>query len=279
MTLVAVLALLNMGFRQAKPEDVAKQSIQQAEERFSIGEHLEFYQFSTINFDGSHEGGQMFIIFRYRGDEVWGIFRQLATENRPGVTLLNIQRRGQIPELYLYDPARDYAGKVPLSRIFTRFGATAWYLEGIFDDDKNDWRYDLRGEIIFRGQPVQRIMKRYADDALRQALPYDFRMLHINRSKRPVYTEFIGFNGNIVYSLELLSTEEFMAEGRWQERTKQVRLTDWREDRSTVLTRLRSSWNPRLEDDVFTPDFAAQWDARTDEEFLAKLGSAQEGVF
>lgn len=261
-------------FRTVSPQTLAEEKVKRLEEGFSISRHAELYRYVRQLADGSSETGEMCIIFEYHADKVLGVFRVFPSEYTQGATLLNIQRFGDLPELYLCDPAKNVCGRIPLDRIDEKLANTDWFLEGIFDDDKNDWSYVTAGTSQIRGRLCSVIEARYENPDLAAASPFAFRRMYLEkRDSRPVTNEYFDRSGFLRYTLELLSSEQFELLGKKQNRPSQLMLRDYETSTTTLLTRVRSAWNPELPQIIVDADQIAQWDAETDEALYSALSA------
>ncbi|WP_309385389.1 outer membrane lipoprotein-sorting protein [Cerasicoccus frondis] len=272
LSLLLIAALPLVGFRTVSPEEKAKEIIQRAEGHFSIQEYAELYRYVRITNLGEVYEGQMLIIFRYQNNEIQGVFRLIPDDDNEGVTLLSLQKPNQLPELAFFDHNTDQGGPVSLKDLKTKLGDTDWYFEGIYDDDHNPWYYNKVGTAYFRGDTVDVIQSRYRDPKLRDAVGYDYRhMLVRQENERPLSIEFYDFADQLIYSVEILSNEDFEFRGEQKSRAKQIQLIDYQTGSTTVLTRIRSNWNPQLPDNIFNLENVEQWNASTDRLVTTKL--------
>jgi len=276
--ILLLAAILLSGFRVLSPEEAAKRVIRQNEENFAVQEHAELYRYVRVTADGKIYRGDMLIIFRYNDDFVSGVFRLLPDDDNQGVTLISHQVPGETPRLSHYDDNTDSGGLVDPGEITTKLGDTDWFFEGIFDDDKNSWSYRKIGVTKFRGHNADVIQARYNDPALREATGYDHRKLIVRRSDgAPLSSEFYNDRGEIVYLIDLLDRDVFEFRGEKQVRTRQLQLTDFEGRSSTIMTRLRSNWDPQLPSEIFDLDYAGQWDAETDQMIISRLHPPGKG--
>ncbi|WP_269538894.1 outer membrane lipoprotein-sorting protein [Cerasicoccus fimbriatus] len=268
--LLASLALL--GFRTVSPEERAKDIIQRAEGHFTIQEYAELYRYVRITNDGDVFEGQMLIIFRYKDDKINGVFRLLPDDDNKGVTLLSRQEPNQRPKLEMYDHNTDEGGPVELSEVRKKLGDTDWYLEGIYDDDHNPWIYENVKSANYRGYDVDVIVGRYRERDMRDATGYDHRRMLIRKSdEQPLSIEFYDYSGQLIYCVDLLSNEHFDFQGETKSRTRQLQLIDFQTGSTTVLTRIRSNWNPQLPEKIYALEYADDWNEETDRLVTSKL--------
>lgn len=269
--LVCFAALTGLGFRMVSPEDRARELIERAERHFGVSEHAELYRYARITNDGEVFQGQMLIIFRYHEDEVNGVFRLLPDDDNEGVTLICQQVKGEYPMVSVHDHNQDRGGPVKPEEIRQKLGDTDWFFEGIYDDDKNPWTYRKVGVERYRGHTTDVIEASYSDPKLKEATGYDYRRIYIRQNDdAPLCSEFYD-DGKVIYTIELLNRDHFQYQGKDQIRTKQLQLIDFNVGSTTVLTRVHSNWNPQLPDEIFTLEFADDWNADTDAIIVSKL--------
>ncbi|WP_309397680.1 outer membrane lipoprotein-sorting protein [Cerasicoccus maritimus] len=271
--LLLLLATLPLaGFRTISPEERAKEIVQRAEGHFSIQEYAELYRYVRITNEGQVFEGKMLIIFRYQPGEINGVFRLIPDGDNQGVTLLSKQVANQLPQLTFYDKNKNTGGAVALKDVRQKLGDTDWYFEGIYDDDHNPWYYQKLDSSYYRGSPVDVIQSRYREPEMRDAVGYDYRRIYIRqKDEQPMSIEFFDFSGQLVYAVDILSNEHFEFQGEQKSRAKQIQLIDYQAGSTTVLTRIRSNWNPQLPDEIFELDFADDWNADTDRQVTSKL--------
>jgi len=271
LLLVFILAVAGLGFRMISPEEKAREKVLNAERHFGIREHAELYRYARITNEGEVFQGEMLIIFRYGEKEVNGVFRLLPDDDNEGVTLISKQAKGEFPQLSVYDHNKDEGGPVKPEELRQKLGDTDWFFEGVYDDDKNSWSYKNVGVISYRGQTVDVIQAAYTNPDLKAATGYDYRRVYIRQSdEAPMCLEFYD-DGNVIYAIDLLNRDHFQYQGRDQIRTKQLQLIDYVAGSTTVLTRVRSNWNPLLPDNLYDLDFADDWDAETDAKIVSRL--------
>lgn len=273
LLLLFLFAFISVGFRPISPEERARQLIKQSENHFGVTEHAELYRYVRVTQSGDVYDGRMLIIFRYHEDQVNGVFRLLPDNDNKGVTLISRQLKGELPELAYFDHNDGKGGPVTLDRLKQKLGDTDWFFEGIYDDDKNPWTYRKTGVVEHRGQNCDVIEARYNNPKLRDAVGYDYRRIFVRQSdQQPLCSEFFD-NDQIIYAIELLSSESFEFQGHSQMRTMQLQLIDFKEGSCTVLTRIRSNWNPTLPPEIFDLSKAQDWNAETDAMITRKLMS------
>ncbi len=81
----------------------------------------------------------MLVLYSYKRDAVYGLFRILKSGKNQGYNFLSIQRKGELPELYVYNPDRSAVRDVSKMGFDDTLGNTPWYFEDILDDDKEEW--------------------------------------------------------------------------------------------------------------------------------------------
>lgn len=271
LLLLFIFSLGALGFRISSPEDRARELIRRAENHFGVSEHAELYRYVRVTNDGDVFEGRMLIIFRYEDKEVNGVFRLLPDDDNEGVTLISKQVPGEFPKISVYDHNKDQGGPVAPEQLHQKLGDTDWFFEGIYDDDKNPWTYKNIGTVQHRGQSADVIEARYSDPKFRDAVGYDYRRIYLRTSdEAPLSSEFYK-SDELIYAIELLNREPFEFQGKSQVRTKQLQLIDFEAGSTTILTRVRSNWNPMFEDYIYALDFADDWDASTDEMVTSKL--------
>lgn len=272
-TAILPICVLLCGFRPIDTRQSAEQRVRKSEARFNVGEHMELYHFVRIDRNNRVEQGRMLLAFRYEEAAVYGVFRQLPEGDRRGVTLLNHQYIGRLPKLYLHDPAKPYTGAIPMRGIWQKFGDTDWFLESIFDDDKNPWSYTQLGRQTLYGKPHTIIEATYASPVLRDAVPYTKRRFLLDSATQyPSLSEFYASDGTLLFSISLLEVETFEIDQATQRRTSRLQLIDWQNRSTTVLMRVASTFDQTLPDSMFEVDRIANWDEALDEQLLALLG-------
>lgn len=260
------------GFRQVSSEDLAKEVVRRMDGHLAAEEHAELYRYARASQNGDVQEGSMLILFRYGDNEVNGVFRLLPDDDNAGVTLISRQRPGELPELSHYDRNEQAGGRVAPEGLRRKLGDTDWFFEGIFDDDKNPWNYRKTDKLLFRGQTADVIEARYSDPRFQEVCGYDFRRILIRQGDgQPLSSEFYDQDGELVYVIDLLNHKTFEYDGDAHTRIKQLLLTDLQAGSCTILTRTASSWQPELPADIYTLDFADDWDEETDALVQAKL--------
>lgn len=269
--LLLFTALSALGFRAISPEERARELIRRAENHFGVSEHAELYHYVRVTNQGKVYEGKMLIIFRYQDKEVNGVFRLLPDDDNEGVTLISKQTPGEIPQVSHYDDNTDRGGMIKMEDMHQKLGDTDWFFEGIFDDDKNSWNYKNTATVQYRGESVDVIEARYTDPEMRKHAGYDYRRIYLRTSDdAPMCSEFYR-DDSLIYAIDLLNHENFEFQGKQQVRTKQLQLIDFTAGSTTILTRIRSNWNPMLEDHIFELSFAEKWDEEADEMIASKL--------
>lgn len=263
-------------FRSVTAQQIGKELIQESEENFQLSSHVELYNYTTVNKKGEIETGRMFIIFRYFEDKVQGVFRILATAESPGVTLVSNQPIGEIPELFLHDPKRRMSGLVPLSDRKQKLGNTDWYLESIYDDDKNPWRYQSLDPVVIRGEACKVVEGHYQDESLAEHSFMNCRKVYLSeKDSRAMLIESYDSLRNLIFSLEVPQHQMLNIDGEKQLRANRIHLTDHREGSTTLMHQVQAAWNPNLPNKFFKLSDAPQWDLTWDQFILNEVLSEQ----
>lgn len=264
-----------LAFRPVDTRREAERLIEKTNTEFrEVRSHAELYSFAWIRSDGKTQLGKMIIIFDYQPDIIRGVFRILPDEDHHGITLINRQLVGEVPQLFLFDPSLPFEGELPISAAALKLSRTDWYCEGIFDDDKNEWDYLSVTRSEHFGRPGRLIEARYSDPTLAAAVGYDKRRIFVSSdSNLPINTEFIDASGNVVHAIEILASELFSVNGVRQRRATLMQIVDLRSGSVTVFTRLNSTWNETLPEGIFEPANLSKWETTFDQSVLTLLGN------
>ena len=146
---VISFSLVAAGFRLSNnnPKDV----VDKYEENFQVGSQVELYKATTVDRDGNVDEAEMLVLYSYKRDAVYGLFRILKSGKNQGYNFLSIQRRDELPELYVYNPERNKVRDVSKMGFDDSLADTPWYFEDILDDDKEEWLYRDLGIETVRG--------------------------------------------------------------------------------------------------------------------------------
>ncbi|MGJ3242242.1 MAG: hypothetical protein ACFE0O_04695 [Opitutales bacterium] len=257
----------------------SEELVQAAEEQFQVRMHAELHRFVRQDASGEVVTGRMFIIYRYLEERVDGVFRVLPDGDSPGAVLVMNHPQGNLPSLFLHEPAAGISKKLPMRERVRKLGPTDWYLEGIYDDDKNPWSWKPIGFETVRNERCSVIEGRYTNADLARSSVASFRRGYLatgRENRRFLRANLYDRQGDLLYSLDIPSHIRIPINGRPQLRGNRIHLNDWKAGSTTLLVLDRGVWDEPLDDKLFSFAFAPKWDTATDEALLARMAPPGE---
>lgn len=163
------------------PHNTAPEIVKRFDQSFIVDSQVELYKTIEIDIEGNTDIGKMLIMYQYIEDAVYGIFRILSSEQNAGFINLTIQKQGEKPKIFLYDPNEDEVSEIKGRRMKQSFGQTAWNLEDTLDDDKEEWLHKTVGWGNYGGQDCNIIEGHFASEELQAQSAYKKRLLYLTR--------------------------------------------------------------------------------------------------
>lgn len=244
-----------------------QQLIEASEENFTATSHIELYKVYHIELDGTLTQRRMFLMYQYVDDHVYGLWRLLEEPGQPGVTLHSYQEQGRRPRLYLNDPTRNRSGEITGTDKRIPFGNTNWFLEDIYDDDKEDWSY-VRQPLkrYFNNINVIPVVAEYNDPVLGEESQYSKRIIYLNQvDERFIRSDFYDRSNNLLKTIEVDLPLNVGSEHKPQLRARRFMIRNHQDHSVTFMLLTQSLFNQPIAQQYFTLDFIRKWSSADDE--------------
>lgn len=256
--------------------DPGKKLIQKAEENFDVTSHIELYQVFHIEIDGQLTQRRMFLMYQYAPNKVCGLWRILEEKDTPGITLHSQQIVGQLPKIFLHDPTKNISGAIEGKSRRMRFGKSNWFLEDIYDDDKEDWSYDRKGIELLNGVSSYRIVARYNDPVLKEQSIYGKRVLFLQQSDdRFIRSEMYDQRDRHFKTLIADVPSNVGTEADPQIRARRLIIHNHLDHSVTIMLRKKALLNQSIPEQYFTSEYLTRWTSEDDQALIKMLTSEE----
>lgn len=264
-------SLALFGFRPFSDDSEAL--VEALESNFQAYFQVELYDLVQFEKGGEVRRSQAFLIYSYGQDSARGIWRILPSESFPAATLLSLQGPDfKPPQLYLR--AEGSSSGVWMTGEDKRqpFGSTAWYLEDIYDDDKENWN-NTRGNPTYVNRIYcNQINQSYGDPTLRRESLYSRRTVFLSMQDNLfIQSDFYDRSDRLLKRLLGSNHQNLGSEAKPRIRALRLVMDHFVRDVLTVMTLTHFNYDLELESGFFSPDNIDQWDAGTDQSLKAKL--------
>lgn len=241
--------------------NAGQQLIEAAEKNFTVSSHIELYKVYHIELDGTLTQRRMFLMYQYDEDQVYGLWRLLEEADQTGITLHSHQTKGKQPRLYLHDPTRNLSGEILGRDKRIPFGRTNWFLEDIYDDDKEDWNYARQPvERFFNNLNAYPIIATYKDPVLSNESHYKKRIIYLNqKDERFLRSDFYDFRNVLLKTIEVDLPVNVGSESKPQYRAQRIIIRNHQNHSVTFMLLTKSKFNQPIGKKYFTPDFIQSW--------------------
>jgi len=215
----------------------------------------------------------MIIAFCYEEGLVRGVFRILPGGGSAGATLMVHQEPGAYPRVYLHEPGANLSRELGPGERRRKLPGTDWYIEGIYDDDKVAWELRETGVSRLRGRNADIVRARPPEGPLRRDAHYAYRLVYFTRpDDELIRIEYFDAADELVYGLNMLEKDRFVIDGKPQSRNWRFALHDYRNDSTTLMTRVRGLYETgEIPEKIYEFGFAAEWDGGTDAELISLM--------
>jgi len=267
---VISLSLVAAGFRISNnnPKDI----VDKYEENFQVGSQVELYKATTVDRNGNVDEAEMLVLYSYKRDAVYGLFRILKSVKNQGYNFLSIQRRDELPKLYVYNPDRSAVRDVSKMGFDDSLADTPWYFEDILDDDKEEWFYRDLGIETVRGVDCNVIEGRFAREEVQRQSAYRKRRYYFARdNSRAMKVDYYDRRGMFLKTLEVSDHEHLAGDASQQLRARRLQVSHYQSGKTLIMTRVKSAYDKPLRDEWFTPEGIANWTDQRDEEVLGMM--------
>ena len=264
------LILTSTAFRL--PQNTAPDIVKRFDQSFVVDSQVELYKTVEIDMDGNIDTGEMLIMYQYAEDGVYGISRILSSKRNAGYINLTIQKKGQNPRIYLYDPKKNIVSEIKGEEMKQSFGQTAWNLEDTLDDDKEEWIHTIVGRGYYGGDDCNIIEGHFANKELQAQSAYKKRLLYITRDDgRLIQSEVFDQEGQLIKTVRASEHINVIEHGSPQIRAKRLEITHHLKRTITVLIAVKSRYNLPLPKGLFSQEYLKSWSVETDKEILSLL--------
>jgi len=254
------------------PQNTAPDIVRKFDQSFVVESQVELYRTVEVDMDGNVDTGEMLIMYQYAEDGVYGIFRILSSKKNAGYINLTIQKKGQKPKIFLYDPTHKKVSEIKGQDMKQSFGQTAWNLEDTIDDDKEEWVHKIIGRGYYDGHDCNIIEGHFANTELQSQSAYKKRLLYLTRDDgRLIQSLVYDHDDRLLKTVRASEHENVIEHGPPQIRAKRLEITHHLKRTITVLVSLKSRYNLPLPKGLFSKEYLISWGEETDREILSLL--------
>lgn len=254
------------------PQNTAPDIVKKFDQSFVVESQVELYKTVEVDMDGNVDTGELLIMYQYAEDGVYGIFRILSSKKNAGYINLTIQKKGQKPKIFLFDPTLNSVREIKGHNMKQSLGQTAWNLEDTIDDDKEEWIHKIIGRGYYGGSDCNIIEGHFANAELQSQSAYKKRLLYLTRDDgRLIQSEVFDHNDRLLKTVRASEHENVIENGPPQIRAKRLEITHHLKRTITVLVSMKSRYNLPLPKGLFSKEYLISWGEETDREILSLL--------
>ncbi len=268
--LLAGLSTPLLGFRPIENE--GRDVVRAFEETFLVNSHLELYRIYVFEASGEVKLGWMYLIYEYKDDKVYGLWRILEeSEDLTPATLLNIQPYERPGDLFLYDRKLGNLGKLSARERRGYLSDTDWHLEDIQDNDKAGMDFFRDGAVVLEGTYATKITSRYKNPSDQRLSVYGQAIYYFSAPGNDfLKLELHDQGGNFLKSIRAANYFDHGTEEHPLSRPARIEIVNQQRGSMTICVKHSAAFNLELPEDIFTTRRAKNW-SKTDDDALKAL--------